>query len=105
MPLYLVSYDIAEQHGDEYEPLWAYLDGLGSIKVLYFEYATPFAKTALDLATAVNTYLKKGDHLLVCELFKGGKPILGSAYAMGCKVHGIIRAIEAESLRLGIVKP
>ena len=34
-----------------------------------------------------------------------GKPILGSAYAMGCKVHGIVRAIEAESKRLGIVKP
>lgn len=75
MALYLVSYDIAEQHGDEYEPLWSYLDGLGSIKVLYSEYATPFAKTALELATAVHTYLKKADHLLVCELFKNGNPI------------------------------
>jgi len=33
-----------------------------------------------------------------------GRPILGSAYAMGCKVHSIVRAIEAESKRLGIVK-
>lgn len=32
MPLYLVSYDIAEQHGDEYKPLWTYLDALGSLK-------------------------------------------------------------------------
>ena len=33
-----------------------------------------------------------------------GKPILGSAYAMGCKIHGIIRAIEVEALRLGFIK-
>ena len=74
MPLYLVSYDIAEQHGDEYKPLWDYLERLGSLKVLYSEHATPFEKTALDLANEVHALLKRGDHLLVSELFRNGNP-------------------------------
>jgi len=43
---------------------------------------------------------------IACDKIEGvvGQPILGVTHAMGCKVHGIIRAIEAESRRLGIVK-
>jgi hypothetical protein len=67
--------DIAEQHGDEYKPLWDYLGKLGSLKVLYSEYAVPFDKTALELANQISALLKKGDHLTVSELFKNGNPI------------------------------
>jgi hypothetical protein len=75
MPLYLVSYDVAEKHAGEYQALWDYLGSLGSLKVLYSEYAVPFQKTALELANAVNVHLKKGDHLMVSELFKNGNPV------------------------------
>jgi hypothetical protein len=74
MPLYLVSYDVAEKHAREYKALWDYFDSLGSLKVLYSEYAVPFSKTALELAKLVNVHLKKGDHLLVTEMFKNGNP-------------------------------
>jgi hypothetical protein len=71
MSLYLASYDIAEQDRDEYQALWAYFDSLGSIKVLFSQYAVPFSGTALELATKVQPHLKKPDRLLVCELFNG----------------------------------
>ncbi len=71
MALYLASYDIAEKNHDEYEELWDDLDSLGSVKILYSEYAVPFSGTALELANKINPHLKKGDRLLVCELFDG----------------------------------
>jgi hypothetical protein len=74
MPVYLVSYDIAERNREEYQALWDYFDSLQSLKVLYSEYAVPFATTALDLANKIHPHLKKGDHLLVSELFNGGNP-------------------------------
>jgi hypothetical protein len=71
MALYLASYDVAEKNHDEYQELWDYLDSLGSVKILYSEYAVPFSGTALELANEINPHLKKGDRLLVCELFDG----------------------------------
>jgi hypothetical protein len=72
MPLYLVSYDIPVKNEAEYQELWHYLDELGSVKILYSEYAVPFDGTALKLADKINKeHLKPGDRLLVCELFNG----------------------------------
>jgi hypothetical protein len=71
MPLYLASYDIEEQHRDEYQELWDYFDTLGAVKVLYSEYAVPFNGKAIDLANKINAHLRSGDRLLVCELFNG----------------------------------
>ena len=74
MALYLVSYDIQEQHRDEYQELWDYLDTLGGVRILLSEYAVPFNDGAFDLATKINKHLKTGDRLLVCELFDGESP-------------------------------
>lgn len=71
MPLYLASYDVDEKDKDEYQELWAYFDELGSVKILYSEYAVPFSGTALELTNKINKHLKKDDRLLVCELFDG----------------------------------
>jgi hypothetical protein len=72
MALYLVSYDIPKQNEGEYQELWDYLKGLGGVKILYSEYAVPFQDGTLALADKINkNHLKKGDRLLVCELFNG----------------------------------
>jgi hypothetical protein len=71
MALYLVSYDIPVKNEGEYQELWDYLEELGGIKILYSEYAVPFSDKAIDLANKINKHLKKGDRLLVCELFDG----------------------------------
>ena len=71
MPLYLASYDIAEKDRDEYQELWDYLDGLKAVKILYSEYAVPFAGKAIDLANEISAHLRAADRLLVCELFDG----------------------------------
>jgi hypothetical protein len=72
MALYLASYDIPEKDRDEYQELWDYFDSLKAVKILYSEYAVPFAGRALELATAICKHLKPDDRLLVCELFNGG---------------------------------
>jgi len=69
MPLYLVSYDIAEKNRDEYQELWDYLGNLGAVKILYSEYAVPFTEKASGLVDRIKSHLQKGDSLLVCELF------------------------------------
>jgi hypothetical protein len=69
MALYLISYDIAEKNREEYQELWDYLDGLGSVKILYSEYAVPFDGLAIDLGKKISPHLKTGDRLFVCELF------------------------------------
>jgi hypothetical protein len=71
MTLYLASYDIVEKDRDEYQELWAYFDELGSVKILYSEYAVPFSGTALELTEKITKHLRKDDRLLVCELFNG----------------------------------
>src|ERR1700739_1062083 len=98
MPLYLVSYDIAEQHGDEYKPLWTYLDTLGSLKVLYSEYAVPFSRTPLELATQVNKYLKKEDHLLLSEMFNSSATTACTDLLVDRKVFFDFLARHARSL-------
>jgi hypothetical protein len=72
MPLYLASYDIKEEDRDEYQELWDYFDSLGAVRILYSEYAVPFAGRALELAKTICKHLRPADKLLVCELFDGG---------------------------------
>jgi hypothetical protein len=71
MALYLVSYDIPEVNEDEYQELWNYLDSLGSVKILFSEYAVPFNGSAHELTNKLTPHLRPGDRLLVCELFDG----------------------------------
>ena len=34
----------------------------------------------------------------------GGKEVFGLLYSLGCKVHSILMAIEAEARRIGLIK-
>jgi hypothetical protein len=71
MALYLVSYDIPEVNEDEYQELWNYFASLGSVKILFSEYAVPFNGRALELTDKLTPHLRPGDRLFVCELFDG----------------------------------
>lgn len=71
MALYLASYDIPEKDRDEYQELRDYFDSLGAIKILFSEYAVPFAGKAIDLANKISKHLRPADRLLACELFNG----------------------------------
>jgi len=75
-----------------------YLDALGSLKVLYSEYAVPFSRTLLELATQVNKYLKKGDHLLVSELFNSSASTACTDLLVDRKVFFDFLARHARSL-------
>ena len=72
MPLYLFSYNLPQGHENEYKELWNYMDVLKAKRVLYSQYIVPLNDDASDLANGIiKKYLKTGDRLLVCELFKG----------------------------------
>jgi hypothetical protein len=71
MALYLVSYDIPEVNEDEYQELWNVFDSLGSVKILFSEYAVPFNGGALELTNKLAPHLRPGDRLLVGEFFDG----------------------------------
>jgi hypothetical protein len=71
MALYVASYAIAEIDRDEYQELWAYLDSLGAVRILYSEYAVPFTGTAIDLGNTISSHLRSSDRLFICELFNG----------------------------------
>jgi hypothetical protein len=70
MPLYLLSYDIAEKNHD-YQSLWAYLEEANAVKILYSEWAVPFKGTASELTKAAMTHIEKGDKIYCTELFSG----------------------------------
>lgn len=70
MALYLLSYDISEKNHD-YQSLWDWLDSLGAKRILYSEWAVPWANNS-DALSLINTAIKhvmKGDKLFACELF------------------------------------
>ncbi len=50
MALYLASYDIQEQHRDEYQELWDYFGSINAVRILFSEYAVPFNGKAIELA-------------------------------------------------------
>jgi hypothetical protein len=70
MALYLLSYDISEKDHD-YQNLWDFLKKLGAVRILYSEWAVPWANnsSALDLVNATINHVMAGDNLFACELF------------------------------------
>jgi hypothetical protein len=74
MALYLVSYDISEKN-DDYESLWDELKALKAVKILYSEWAVPYAGTASSLIKLLQTHIETGDKILACELFNTGSTL------------------------------
>jgi hypothetical protein len=70
MALYLLSYDITEKNHD-YQSLWSWLEQLGAVRILYSEWAVPWANdsTALELTNAALKHVEEGDGIFVCELY------------------------------------
>ena len=74
MALYLISYDIAEKDAFEYDALWAKLEELGAVKILYSEWAIVDAVGRASVIYghfAPLTQLK--DRLLVQKLTKDAR--------------------------------
>ena len=70
LALYLLSYDISEKNND-YQSLWDFLEEQKAKRILYSEWAVPWANdsSAKQLADIAAKHVEKGDSLLVCELF------------------------------------
>jgi len=64
MPLYLVSYDIAEKDAWEYGSLWEKLKEMGAVRILYSEWVVN-GKSATDVYNALAALIQKKDRLLV----------------------------------------
>jgi hypothetical protein len=74
MALYLISYDIAEKDAFEYKPLWARLEQLGAVKILYSEWAiADETGKALTIYGEIAPLTQQKDRLLVQELTKDAK--------------------------------
>jgi hypothetical protein len=67
MPLYLISYDIAEKDAFEYGPLWAKLEELGAARILYSEWIV-IGDSASDVYDLIAPLTQKKDRLLVQEM-------------------------------------
>ena len=64
MPLYLISYDIAEKDAFEYEALWAKLKEMGAVRILYSEWVAR-GRSAADMYNALAPLIQLKDRLLV----------------------------------------
>jgi hypothetical protein len=67
MPVYMVSYDIAEQDRKEYEPLWNYLRFIEGRKALYSQWVVKHQGPATALLNEIKSKvtLKNEDGLIV----------------------------------------
>ena len=76
MALYLLSYDIAEKNHD-YQSLWDWLNQIGAVRLLYSEWAVPWANdsTALEVTNAALQHVMKGDGIFVCELYDNSNSV------------------------------
>lgn len=70
MALYLLSYDITEKNHD-YQSLWDFLEEHQAKRILYSEWAVPWANdsSALEFTNAALGHVMTGDGIFVCELF------------------------------------
>lgn len=69
MALYLISYDIAEGHKMDYQPLWDKMDELGAVRVLYSEYmVTDAPGRASAIYNSIAPLTHQDDRLLVQEV-------------------------------------
>lgn len=64
MPLYLISYDIAEKDAFEYDGLWAKLRQMGAKKILYSEWVVS-GRSATDIYDELAPLIQGKDRLLV----------------------------------------
>lgn len=71
MPVFLLSYDIAEIDSDEYQPLWDHLEELGGVKTLLSEWYLDLDNTQEEVYDHFLPYINKDkDRLLVIEVTK-----------------------------------
>lgn len=70
MALYLLSYDISEKNHD-YQSLWDWLESYKAQRILYSEWAVPWANdsSALELVNVAIKHIMKGDSLYACEIY------------------------------------
>jgi hypothetical protein len=69
MALYLISYDIADKDAFESDKLWAKLDEMGAVKILYSEYLiTGGVNEAESIYNEVAPLTLQQDRLWVQEL-------------------------------------
>ena len=64
MPVYLISYDIAEKDAFEYEPLWEKLKEMRATRILYSEWVVK-GDSATDLYAELSPLIQPKDRLLV----------------------------------------
>lgn len=71
MALYLISYDISEKDADEYQDLWALLEKLGAVKILYSEWVViDDVGKATAIYDKIAPKTRASDRLLVQEVTK-----------------------------------
>jgi hypothetical protein len=71
MALYLISYDIAEKDKAEYGPLWAHLEEIGAVKILFSEWVVVAdVGHAHSLYADIAPLVRIPDRLLIQEILK-----------------------------------
>ncbi len=74
MALYLISYEIAEKDGFEYEPLWTRLKALGAAKILHSGWAlADNIGKASDIYAEIAPLIQEKDRLLVQEVTRDAR--------------------------------
>lgn len=68
MALYLISYDIAEKDAFEYKGLWACLEELGAVRILYSEWILGTNMAIEDIFNKIAQTIQQKDRLLVQEV-------------------------------------
>lgn len=67
MPLFLISYDIAEKDAFEYGPLWAKLKEFGAARILYSECIVT-GDSASEVYNLIGPLTQQKDRILVQEI-------------------------------------
>ena len=74
MALYLISYDIKSYDKDEYKALWAKLDDLGAVKILFSEWVlVDEVAQAIPIYNEIAPCTVASDRLLVQELTRDAR--------------------------------
>jgi hypothetical protein len=73
MPLYLVSYDIAESNSEDYQPLWDLLKVRHAQRLLNSLWIVPEAgfDSEKRLQEAIRPLMQEGDGLLIVKIVPG----------------------------------
>lgn len=75
MPLYLVSYDIAQRNEEDYQPLWDLLKKRNAARILYSQWIVVGSgfHPEKELFDAISPLLHDGDGLLISEITQLGR--------------------------------